>query len=290
MNQIIKSIVNPLFSSSRCFRKISRFIMLCVVCTAATAIAGVAEDTQSFNPYDLNGDWDRVSPIVTFSNVPGSSRTPDNRPMPDVGPVQEAPFTPEGRAMYEANKPGYGPRASIERNDPLGRCEPLGIPRNLLAEIIAPHATFEIVQLPDRIFQFFEYRHDWREIWMDGRELPDLDDIWPTWNGYSVGRMEGSTLIVESVGFDERAWLDKYGYPHSEQMRLVERYRRLDADTLELTMTIIDPMVYTRPWHSDTKIFKLNREKHHDWDEQVYCIPAEEFTFQELMDTGNLIQ
>lgn len=192
--------------------------------------------------------------------------------------------------MYEANKPGYGPRASATRNDPLGRCEPLGIPRHLNAEILVPHNTLEIVQLPNRIIQFFEYRHDWREIWMDGRELPAFEDTWPTWNGISVGRMEGDTLVVESIGFDERTWLDKYGYPHSEQMRLIERYRRIDADTLELKMTIVDPVVYTRPWHSDTKIFRLNREKYHDFDEQIYCIPADEFTFQELMDTGNLIE
>ena len=83
---------------------------------------------------------------------------------------------------------------------------------------------------------------------MDGRTLPALEDTYPKWNGYSVGRREGDTLVVDSVGFDERTWLDKFGYPHSEEMRLEERYRRIDANTLELTMTVFDPVAYTEPF------------------------------------------
>jgi hypothetical protein len=203
--------------------------------------------------------------------------------------VQEAPFTPAGRARYDANKPGYGPRRSTDRNDPLGRCEPLGLVRHLSAEIIEPHATFEIVQTSGRILQFFEYRHDWREIWMDGRTLPAMNGLQPKWNGYSVGRFDGDTLIVESLGFDDRSWVDKFGYPHSEEMRLEERYRRVNPDTLELVMTITDPVTYSRPWTSDTKRFRLNRDKARGWDEQIYCVPSEEFPFQQLIQSGNVI-
>ncbi len=64
----------------------------------------------------------------------------------------------------------------------------------------------------------------------------------------------------------------------------------MDADTLELEITVTDPVVYTRPWKSDTKRFELNRGKHTDWDEQIYCIPAEETSFQDLMGTGNVIE
>jgi hypothetical protein len=145
------------------------------------------------------------------------------------------------------------------------------------------------VHAGDRIFQFFEYRHDWREIWMDGRELPEIEDLPLRWNGHSVGRWEGDTLVVESVGFDDRSWLDKLGYPHSDQMHVEERYRRVDSGTLELVVTVTDPVVYTRPWRSDTKRFELNRAKHDDWDEQIYCIPAEEMSFQDLIGTGNVI-
>ena len=265
------------------------FAQSIVIFAVAMTFAPSAAAEPKFEAHDFSGDWDRTTPIVTFGNVPGARRSPVNLPLPDVGPTENAPFTDIGKAMYGANHPGYGPSKVMQSNDPLGRCEPMGLARNLNVEIIVPHATFEMVQLPDRIFQFFEYRHDWREIWMDGRALPKLDDTYPKWNGYSVGRLEGDTLVVESIGFDDRSWLDKYGYPHSEEMHLVERYRRLDANTLELTMTLTDPLVYSGPWQSDTKIYKLNREKRADWDEQIYCIPAEEFRFQKDSEKGNTI-
>ena len=241
-----------------------------------------AHPSQQFDPTDFSGDWVRTTPIVSYGNVPSGG--PNENPE-----AAEASFTEEGRAMYDANKPGYGPRRAMERNDPLSRCEPAGIPRNLNAEIVDPHSTFEIAQRPGRILQFFEYRHDWREIWMDGRELPSIDELGPRWQGYSIGRLEGDTLVVETIGVDPRTWLDKFGYPHSEQMHLEERYRRLDADTMELTMTIIDPIVYAEPFESDRKIFELDREKGSEWDEQVYCVPEEEFAFQRLIGSGNLI-
>jgi hypothetical protein len=243
--------------------------------------AGAAQ--QGTDLRDFSGHWDRTSPIVSFGNVPTGA------PRESPG-VQEAPFTPEGRRMNEANRPGYGPRRSTQRNDPLGRCEPLGLVRHLTTEIIEPHNTFQFVQTPGRIIQFFEYRHDWREIWMDGRRLPALSDVEPKWNGYSVGRFDGDVLVVESIGFDERSWVDKFGYPHSEQMRLEERYRRVDTGTLELVMTLTDPVVYARPWSSDTKRFTLNRDKVRGWDEQIYCVPSEEFPFQRLIQSGNVIE
>jgi hypothetical protein len=71
-------------------------------------------------------------------------------------------------------------------------------------------------------------------------------------------------------------------------MRLVERYRRVDADTLELTMTLIDPVIYSGPWESERKLFKLNRARAEQWDEQVYCVPSENFTFNELIKDGGV--
>lgn len=260
--------------------------MALVVALAATSAShsqvGVDREA-SFDSLDFSGDWDRMSSVESFSNVPGGTRGEV------VVDAEEAPFTAEGRARFDQNRPGYGRRRQMERNDPLGRCEPAGLVRNLNTEIIPPHATFEIVQLPDRILQFFEYRHDWREIWLDGRELPDTELVLPKWNGHSIGRYEGDALVVESVGFDERSWLDKLGYPHSEDMHVEERYRRIDAETLELVVTVTDPAVYSEPWVSDRKLYRLNRDKARDWDEQIYCIPAEETSFQELVGTGNVI-
>ena len=227
------------------------------------------------DPHDLSGHWNRTSGTQSFSNVPSGGRGQTG--------AQEAPLTAEGKKMLDANKPGYGPRASIVRNDPMVKCEPLGLVRNINTEVAAPHSTFEILQAPGRVVQFFEYHHDWREIWMDGRKLPSLDDAYNKWNGYSVGRWEGDTLVVDSIGFDPRSWLDKFGYPHSDEMRVTERYRRVDADTLELIMTITDPTLYSKPWSSDRKLFKINRERAKEWDEQIYCVPSDEFSFNELI-------
>jgi hypothetical protein len=271
----------------KCRLKSSRTVTCTVASVTLFAMLGcpIARGQQppaAFDARDLTGHWDRVSPIESFGNVPGATRQGGDS-------QREAPFTPAGKARFDANLPGYGPRRQMQRNDPMGRCEPLGLPRHLTAEIIPPHATFEIVQQPGRILQFFEYRHDWREIWMDGRALPAEADAYPKWNGYSVGRWDGDTLVVESLGFDERSWIDKLGYPHSESMRLEERYRRIDAETIELTMTVTDPIVYTAPFVSDLKRFRLNPEKAHAWDEQIFCIPAEEMTYQDLIGTGNVI-
>lgn len=262
--------------------KRARHPMRTLVAAALVCAVPLAFAQQSADPQDFAGNWDRVSPIASFSETPGALAASDFE-------GEEAPLTPEGWARMEANKPGYGPRRQLERNDPFNRCEPAGLVRNLNAEIISPHSTFEIVATPDRILQFFEYRHDWREIWMDGRALPNADEVPPAWNGYSVARIEGDTLVVESVGFDDRTWLDKHGYPHSERMHVEERYRRVDADTLELVVTVTDPEIYAEPFVSDRKLFERNREKDAQWDEQIYCVPAEEMRFQQLIDTGNVI-
>ncbi len=111
-----------------------------------------------------------------------------------AGRVQATTFlqlTPWGQAKYDANKPGYGPRAAPGGNDPILKCDPIGFPRILFA--IWP---FEIIPIPGRILMFFEGQHTIREIWMDGRKLPA--DPEPTWYGYSVGKWEGDTLIVET--------------------------------------------------------------------------------------------
>ena len=239
--------------------------------------AGVfAQAPKTFDPHDLSGKWARTSGNQGFGNVPESGR----------GNVPPAPFTPAGKAAYDKNYPGYGPRANATlRNDPMGNCDPLGIPRNLNAEVVSSHNWWEIVQLPDRMIQFFEWHHEYRVVYTDGRKLPDATaDLDLKWNGYSVGKWEGDTFVVDSVGFDDRTWLDKFGYPHTDGMRLQERYRRTDATTLELTMVLTDPEYYTRPWESDRKTFRLNGlQIERPWDEQIYCVPSEEQKFNRLI-------
>ena len=246
-----------------------------VAITAASSLGLCAQAARDFDPHDLSGHWNRTSRFQTFSNV-WSGQGPNQG-------TEEAPFTEAGKARFEKNKPGYGPRAVPPAigNDPMGTCDPLGIPRLLNTEVISPHQTMEIVQVPGRLIQFFEWHHDWREVFTDERKLPSPDEVDPNWNGTSIGRWDGDVFVVSSIGFDDRTWLDKFGYPHSENMRIEERYRRRDRDTLELTMTLTDPETYTRPWVSDTKVFRIDREKSKRWDEQIYCVPTEEYKFNQ---------
>ncbi len=216
------------------------------------------------DPRDLSGVWKRSGGVLTMS-----SETP--------------PMTPWGLARFNAAKPVYGPRAVPGGlgNDPMGTCDPLGMPRNLFLEVsIYP---YEIVQTPNRVFQFFEWAHSYRVIWTDGRELPKDPD--PQWMGYSVGKWEGDTFVVKSLGFDERTWLDHFGNPVSEDMTLEERYRRVDRDTLELTMTITAPKAYTKPWVSEEKTLKLAPKGE---IQELFCVPSEEQRFNKLVrDPGS---
>lgn len=104
---------------------------------------------------------------------------------------------------------------------------------------------FKLVQLPELVVILFEKDVDYRQIFMDSRSLPD--DPNPSFMGYSVGHWEGDTLVVESSGFNETTWLDRFGHPHTQAMKLTERFRRLTIGRMELEMTIDDPGALTAP-------------------------------------------
>jgi hypothetical protein len=122
-----------------------------------------------------------------------------------------------------------------------------------------------------------QYQRVWRTVWMDGRELPKnvgaKGGPEPRWYGYSVGHWDGDyTLVVNTTGVNDKTWIDRRGYPHSVDMRAEERYTRVDYDTLELTVTIDDPKMYTKPFVAVTNRFKWipNQE-----DEEQFCVPSE---------------
>jgi hypothetical protein len=164
-----------------------------------------------------------------------------------AGPGHVAPpFTPEGQKLAAALKPGNGPRIVhvSQINDPLSTLgDPAGFPRNLLFEL----RPVQIVHTPNSVLMLYMFEKRWRTIWTDGRALPTDPD--PRWYGYSVGRwVDDTTFVVDSVGMDERTWLDNAGNPHSAGLRVEERYHRVSGNVLELTVTINDPAVYTKPW------------------------------------------
>lgn len=191
------------------------------------------------DPRDLNGVW-----LLDDDNEDGLPGIPWT--------LQPLPMTAEGRAAFDANIPAKGPRAVHPAlgNDLLGDANPPGLMRTFVYS-----RPFEIVQLPDKMLQVFEWYHFWRVIWMDGRDVPE--DPGPLWYGYSVGRWEGDTLVVETVGLDPRQWLDDWGTPYSDALRVEERWRRLDRDNMELTVRIDDPKTYSESWLSDTKDFRF---------------------------------
>jgi len=180
------------------------------------------------------------------------------------------PMTPWAQAKYDEEKPGYGRKRAPGGNDPILQCDPMGFPR-----VMFMYTLFEFVQVPGRVVQFFERDHEYRSIWTDGRSLPKGAD--PTWYGYAVGHWEGDdTFVVESAGFNDKTWLGSTGYPHSENMRVAERYRRVDHDTILYDVTVTDPKAYTQPIVGPHRIMKL-RPKDELLEE--ICVPSEEKSF-----------
>jgi hypothetical protein len=190
-------------------------------------------------------------------------------------------LTPQGRAVFDRNKPSFGPRAvpPVLGNDPLGKCDPLGLTRNLMTEVAA--RSFEFSHLPDRVFQFFEYAHQYRTIWVDGRSLPKEPE--PRWMGYSVGRWDGDAFVVDTLGLDDRNWADMWGHPISTNARVQERYRRPAFDTLELQLTINDPDFYSKPIVTETKVHRLQVERAIDERLELFCVPSEEEAFNQAI-------
>jgi hypothetical protein len=151
---------------------------------------------------------------------------------------KEIPFLPWTKAMYDYNK------SNAVAYDPQGFCLPPGGPR-----MFGTPYPSQFIQDRKRIVVIFEGgAHVWREIHMDGRPLPKREELNPTYFGYSVGRWDGDTLVVETTGFNEKTWLNFNGTMHTDQLRTVERITRPNLETLHYEATIIDPGAYTEPW------------------------------------------
>jgi hypothetical protein len=203
---------------------------------------------HAFGAHDVTGIWGRQG-IAMSNEIPA--------------------MTEWGKAKYETSRPGMGPRAVPQGNDPMMICDPLGFPRWLNYNY-----GMEFANLPGRTIQFFETYHTFRTIWTDGRSLPK--DPEPRWLGYSVGKWEGDTFVVDSNGFDDRSWLDTQGHQHSDEMTTHETYRRLSYDRLEVTLTINDPKAYTKPWVSKGTVNLSSGTELGEY----FCVPSEEATYK----------
>jgi hypothetical protein len=126
------------------------------------------------------------------------------------------------------------------KDDPAAFCVP-GMPKL----IVLPY-PYKIYQLPGVTLILYEGFSTFRQIFTDGRPLPV--DPQPSWLGYSVGKWDGDTFVVDTIGINDKTWMDNAGRPHSEALHTIERYHRRNVGTLEVTLTIDDPKAYTRPW------------------------------------------
>jgi hypothetical protein len=233
-----------------------------------------ASANQPFDRHDLSGFWkERGERLATNQRHEISLNAP--------------PMTAWAQAKYDAAKPGLNGtgrgRAQPLGNDPIMICDPVGYPRVLVA---SGNYGIQIVQTPKEMLMLFDWFYARRDIWTDGRKLADDPD--PRFYGNSVGLWDGDTFVVESNGFDERTWLDSAGHPHSDDMRLEERYRRVDPNMIELTMTLTDLKAYTQPWVSEKKYLERFPEKELEardsgWNDlrEDVCIPSVEAKYKE---------
>jgi hypothetical protein len=258
----------------------SRFAVgLIFLSAVAIAPAGLAQSsaTTAISPETAKGQGTTAPLSHDLSGVWMQYRDGDVPGTPGMNGVNEhyrPPLTPWGEEQFSHAHAlqGNAAVAGQEDNSAL-RCEPSGPPQVL----ILPN-PWEIVQIPGRVFMFFEEQHIWRTIWTDGRPLPKDPD--PSWLGYSVGHWDGDTLVVETIGFNDKEWVDLYGNPRTSTTHLTERYRRLNHDTLEQQIIIEDPRVFTKPWVSPPKLHKLEP----GWDlAEWFCVLDENHDYDNVV-------
>ena len=159
---------------------------------------------------------------------------------PGVGNIarnlkEPLPFQPWAETLLKER------RASNSVDDPTARCVVGGVPRSDLVGY-----PYKILEVPGMVVILYEAVHSYRQIFTDGREHPK--DPNPAWFGYSVGKWDGDTLVVETTGFNDNVWLDNAGTPATEQLRVTERFTRKNFGSMEIEITIDDPKAYTKPW------------------------------------------
>ncbi|HVZ22694.1 MAG TPA: hypothetical protein VG871_16585 [Vicinamibacterales bacterium] len=203
----------------------------------AGAAAGTIPRTVDGRP-DISGVWERPY-------VPDMTKT-----FRDQRGAGELPFTPAGAERFKHYDPGAF--------DYTAHCLPQGMTRSMNSPF-----PIEIFQAPTRVAILFEAWNVFHVVPADGRTWPR--ELEPTWIGTSIGRWDGDTFVVETRGFNGRTNLDTVGHPHSDQLRLTQRFTRTDARHLTYEVVVEDPVTYTRPW-TNVRTFTLRP----DWELMEY--------------------
>jgi hypothetical protein len=211
----------------------SKTVTVTVAGTAPTN-AGASTISSQQKP-DLTG-------VYSFAGLPAGTKAPDLKPGAQKFVIVRGPNEVRGRTTLGTD------------------CKPLGIPQTY----VTPY-PFQFVQTPKLIVQIFEYPNAIRMIPIDGRSHPVDPD--PTWMGNAVGRWEGDTLIVDSIGFNDKT--EVHGFMHTEDLHVVEKFKRLDNGNLQYDVTVEDPNVWITPWVISTRTFTRRPEV--DWVEEFVC-------------------
>ncbi|MCH8267111.1 MAG: hypothetical protein IH846_06315 [Acidobacteria bacterium] len=197
---------------------------------------------------DLSGTWT------------GGARPTGGRLAPQHSDPGTLELTEWGEGKFKWNRgPEIGDAEDVYRGqhvrteyDPVYHCYPLGLVRLGPPLYIirggsgATGVTMAIIQTPGKVLIIHQYRNSVRHIYTDGREHPKA--LENTWNGHSIGRWDGDTLVVDTVGLRDESWLDTGGHEHSTQLHVVERFRRVSYDTLEIERTLTDPIALAKPF------------------------------------------
>jgi len=194
---------------------------------------------------DLTGIWARLPPpnapagIALGGSVPGKLAWY----MPKDA---EIPLQPAAAALYQKRSEALG------MGRPTESCLPHGVPDGMLYG-----GPLKLIQNPAVTAILYEEFNHFRQVFTDGRVHPPSPD--PAWFGYSVGKWEGDTLVVDTIGYNDKSWMDDNGLPHTDALHTIERFRRTDYGHMEAQVTIDDPKAYTKPWQVTLK-FRLQAD------------------------------
>ena len=228
---------------TRAVSAIIALALLAILSTSGPLSAQWTKIPQSAGPRTADGKPNFSAPAPRVpdgkQDLSGTWEPSDNRYVGNIAAgidPEAVPFQPWAKAIFESRRDG-----SHAREDPPASCLPQGVPR-----LTAAPAPWKVVQAPKFVVILYEAFNLWRQVFLDGREL--MPDINPTWLGYSTGKWEGDTLVVETRGFNGKAWLDQLGRPTTDALHVTERFTRIDFGHLQVRVTIDDPKAYSRPW------------------------------------------
>ena len=222
-------------------------VSLALVCALASAASAQWLDYPTKGiPRNADGKPNLTAP---------TPRTPDGKPdlqglwVADdsrhlgnlAADLKEVPFQPWAEKLYNER------RANNGRDDPEARCMPQGVPKvNTL-----PY-PFKIYSTPGAVVILYEMYYLHRQIFTDGREFPKEFES-PSWMGYSIGKWDSDDFVVTTSGFNDQMWMDTFGHPHTDALKVTERFRRKDFGHMEVLVTIDDSKAYTKPWQATIK-------------------------------------